>query len=302
MNDVKRFILPISIAVPALFAGIAIGHYASPAPQITPAQATASTSAEQDRASSNASKPAATPDDMAQSDASDADENQSNSNNIIARMKAALGRPNSRHTYATFSKLADSIDPKNVREVLAFADGLQNPQEKSMLLSLVIGRWAEFDPKAAIAYAQNIPPGTSRNWAITSAVSGWAERDANAASAWAQQLPPGAARDQAMQTIVSALAEKDPNAALAFLQTLPAGRSRQNLYWPIFTKWTATDPAAAAERALQLPAGSSRDSGSGIGLHLGELLADWAGTQSRTAEYLVDLGEQRSATRGGGRE
>ena len=29
MNDVKRFILPISIAVPALLAGIAIGHYAS---------------------------------------------------------------------------------------------------------------------------------------------------------------------------------------------------------------------------------------------------------------------------------
>ena len=30
MNDVKRFLWPIIMAIPALLAGIAIGHYTSP--------------------------------------------------------------------------------------------------------------------------------------------------------------------------------------------------------------------------------------------------------------------------------
>ena len=128
-----------------------------------------------------------------------------------------------------------------------------------MLISLFVGRWAELDPQAAIAYAQTLPAGTARNWAMTSAVGGWAEHDATAATAWVQQLPAGPARDQAMQTIVSALADKDPQAALAFLQNLPAGRNRQNLYWPIFSRWTMTDPVAAAERAMQMPGGANRD-------------------------------------------
>ncbi len=35
MNDVKRFLFPILIAAPALAAGIAIGHYTSPAPTLS---------------------------------------------------------------------------------------------------------------------------------------------------------------------------------------------------------------------------------------------------------------------------
>ena len=260
MNDVKRFILPISIAVPALLAGIAIGHYASPGVMPAPPAQRMNASAQETDASSGSPNLAPTLGVSSKAGSDDSDSaNAVSSDNIIARMKAALARPNSRHTYATFSKLADAIDPKNVRAVLAFAESLQKPQEKSMIVSLIVGRWAEFDAPGAIGYAESLPAGTSRNWAITSAVSGWAERDATAATAWAQQLPPGPARDQALQTIVSALAEKDPHAALTFLQTLPPGRNRQNLYWPIFSKWTAANPIAAAERAAQLPPGASRD-------------------------------------------
>ena len=46
--------------------------------------------------------------------------------------------------------IADAIDANNVREVLSFVEGLTKPQEKSMLVSLVVGRWAEFDPQSAI--------------------------------------------------------------------------------------------------------------------------------------------------------
>src|SRR3954452_8830082 len=143
---------------------------------------------------------------------------------VIAAIKSALARPGGRHAYATFSKLADSIDETDVRDVLAFVETLPKPQEKSLLTSLLVGRWAELDPQAALAYAQNLPLGSTRTWATTSAVSGWVERDIAAATAWAQQLAPGPMREQAMQTVVGALADKDPQAALAFVQNMPAGR------------------------------------------------------------------------------
>ena len=128
-----------------------------------------------------------------------------------------------------------------------------------MLISLFVGRWAELDPQAAIAYAQTLPAGTARNWAITSAVGGPWKYDTAAVHGLAQPLLHPVAIKRDMQTIVSALADKDPQAALTFLQSLPAGRNRQSLYWPIFSRWTMTDPVAAAERASQMPAGASRD-------------------------------------------
>src|SRR4051812_5231676 len=110
---------------------------------------------------------------------------------IIAKIKEALSHPGSRHTYATFSKLSETVDASNVRELLTFVQTLPKPQEKSMLVSLFVARWAELDPPAAIAYAQGLPAGVTRNWALTSAVSGWAERDPTGATAWVQQLPAG---------------------------------------------------------------------------------------------------------------
>ncbi|MGZ5503218.1 MAG: hypothetical protein ACXWGY_01030, partial [Chthoniobacterales bacterium] len=206
MNDVKRFLLPASIALVALLVGIAIGRQtlsrtpvSAAAPPVAPVTASTPFPA-------RIPLPSQTPATLAQAETTEPELSDNSAADIISRMKAALGRPPNRKTYATFSKLADSIDAKNVREVLSFVETLQKPQEKSMLVSLVVGRWSEFDPQGAIAYAQALPVGTSRNWATTSAIAGWAERDTAAATAWTQQLPPGPQREQAMQTIISALA------------------------------------------------------------------------------------------------
>src|SRR2546423_14874397 len=87
---------------------------------------------------------------------------------IIAKIKSALSHSGSRHTYATFSKLSETVDPSNLREVLAFVQTLPKPQEKGMLVSLFVARWAELEPAAALAYAEALPSGTARNWALTS--------------------------------------------------------------------------------------------------------------------------------------
>ena len=225
----QRFALPIFIAITALLTGVFIGRYTSSSTQVVPSRQNTRDSTE---AAANSLSPAPVSRHTPGS-ASDSKETvvAASSEDIISKIQTALTRSGSRHTYATFSKIAETVDATNVRDVLAFVQTLRKPQEKTMLISLFVGRWAELEPPAAIAYAQTIPAGTARNWAITSAVGGWAEKDPSAATAWAQQLPAGPARDQALQTIVSSLADKDPPAALTFLETLPPGRNRQRLYW-----------------------------------------------------------------------
>src|SRR3984893_18174672 len=212
----QRFALPLVIAITALLMGIVIGHYTVAPAKISSPRTDNPSSTETSTSPHSPAVPSR--DVVVEPDSSTAAVPSSES--IFFKIKAALGHSGSRRTYATFSKLADTVDANNVREVLAFVQTLPKPQEKSMLISLFVGRWAELDPQAAIAYAQTLPAGTGRNWAITSAVGGWAEHAPTAATAWAQQLPMGPARDQAMQTIVSTLADKDPQAALTFLQSL----------------------------------------------------------------------------------
>ena len=166
-----------------------------------------------------------------------------------------MARPSDRHGYLELSKLIDGIDPKNVRPVIDRFQTLPNQHDKSVYLAMLIARWAEGEPHAALAFAQTTGTVSDRKLTISAAVRAWAEKDATAAQAWVLQMPSGAERDRALQSIVSSLAETDPQAALNMLQTLPnTGGGRQNYYWPIFSRWASTDPITAAARAAALPA------------------------------------------------
>ena len=168
-----------------------------------------------------------------------------------------MAGPSDRHSYLEATKLIDGIDPKNIRPVIDAIQALPNQREKSIYLSMLVARWAEGEPQAALAYAQTTGPASDRRLMVSAAVRAWAEKDANAANAWVLQLPPGQERDYASQAVVSSLAETDPQAALTMLQTLPtAGQNRQNFYWPIFSRWASKDPVTASQQAAQLPPGS----------------------------------------------
>src|SRR6476659_6182508 len=105
MNDVKRFLWPMIFAIPALAAGVAIGHYTSFTPAVAPTPATATSSGPVIASTPIAQTPIA----ISQPDVPETEAADSSGENLIARIKSALGRPGNRRTYATFSKLADSI-------------------------------------------------------------------------------------------------------------------------------------------------------------------------------------------------
>src|ERR1041385_6685985 len=81
---------------------------------------------------------------------------------LIEKIQAALAKPGYRRTNAELAKVADLVNQNNVRDLLAFAETLTKRQEKQTLVSLLVGRWAEFDPQAAIAFVQSKPNDSSR--------------------------------------------------------------------------------------------------------------------------------------------
>ena len=299
----QRFALPIVIAITALLTGIFIGRYTSSSTQVVPPRQNTPSSTEP---AANSLRPApVSPRIPGVTSDSTAPAGPASSENIISKIQAALTRSGSRHTYATFSKIAETVDATNVGEVLAFVQTLRKPQEKSMLVSCSWGVG-----RSSIASGRRVRANSSGRH---SAKLGHyqrgrrlAEHDATAANTWAQQLPAGQARDQAMQTIVSALADKDPQAALAFLETLPAGRNRQNLYWPI----SALDDDRSVCGGGARPANPSRaqsryrapgdrcklgEPGSRSRFRLGKYAGAWTGPQYYAAKYFIGLGQQRSA-------
>ena len=163
---------PLIIGLVALVAGIVIDRIALPHSSVTPTASSAArissgsplstSTAGTNSTKKNASTESGTP------DGADDSKTQQTAQSAIAAIKLALANPNSRRNYGRLSKVIDALEKKELQEVIKFAEGLPKQQEKSMLVSMLVSRWAEFDPQAAIAYAQAAKAGSNeRNWAVT---------------------------------------------------------------------------------------------------------------------------------------
>src|SRR3977135_579344 len=157
----QRFALPIVIALTVLLIGIGIGRYTSSSREvIRPRSSNAANSNDAGPATSSVNLPAVSATRNSPSSKSKPPPSTDSTAQIIARIKDARSHSFSRHTYATFSKLAETVDASNIRALRSFVES-GPPREKSVVVSLFVGRWAEFDPSAAIAYAQSLPAGPS---------------------------------------------------------------------------------------------------------------------------------------------
>ena len=152
-----------------------------------------------------------------------------------------------RHAYADWQKLMDAMDPADFAPALALVEksGARNPRDS--LRGMLLAKWAQTDPAAALASANTVSNKSSREMAIMSVVNGWAEKDAVAATAWAQQLPPGQLRNQALGAVTGELAAVDPAAAFDLMKSTGANNAwRWGGLHQIFSSWVEKDPAAAS--------------------------------------------------------
>ena len=107
----QRFALPIVIAITALLTGVIIGRYTASSIGGVPSRRTNTRSSTDPAAATTSPNPppVSSRNSVAASE-STAPATADSSENIIAKIKEALTHPGSRRTYATFSKLAETVD------------------------------------------------------------------------------------------------------------------------------------------------------------------------------------------------
>jgi hypothetical protein len=164
------------------------------------------------------------------------------------------------------------------------ADAISSTQ-KSGLLGLAIGKWAQVDAPAAAEFLDHSPatgmgftlafhevaqqwaandPTAAMNWAIqhssgrgpsalSGAISGWWQKDPAAAEAYAAAHASGPEGQQFVSAVVSEIARQDPRKAAAWASGLPSSESRRQGYTMIAVQWAMNDPRAASEWAATLP-------------------------------------------------
>src|SRR4051794_7693902 len=111
----QRFALPIAIAFTALLIGIGIGrHTVSSSPAALSQRASAPAANAPPASTDPAKRDLASLNQNPAASKSKASSSPDSAENIIAKIKAGLTQFNSRHAYATFSKLAETTDASNI--------------------------------------------------------------------------------------------------------------------------------------------------------------------------------------------
>jgi hypothetical protein len=92
-------------------------------------------------------------------------------------------------------------------------------QVRTQLEEAFYSRWAEEDPKAAMAHARAEKDSQRKQQAVQAVLSGWAYADIAQLVAWMQQVPPGGLSDEEILAVLNPLIAEDPAAALELAQS-----------------------------------------------------------------------------------
>ena len=72
------------------------------------------------------------------------------------RITKARGEKDRAKRMALLSEAVQSLDPSLIRETLAEVEAMKDYRFRSQLRGMLLSRWGESDPKAALAYAQGL--------------------------------------------------------------------------------------------------------------------------------------------------
>lgn len=198
---------------------------------------------------------------------------------------------------------------------LAWARDQSDSAVRERLLSSIGFAVAQAHPDRAIAIAGELPPGRNR-WLLTSALAQtWVAQDPKAAFAWAQQLPAGEARDSAYAgfdtglgtsgrrsisgpgtrsgtsrirgggTAASSWSEEQSATFAVWLRTQRDGMTRDEAILEYVRQRGSAEPQAVGQLLSTLPGTATRDQA--IALQVDSLLS--SGSSREAADFLRTL-------------
>jgi hypothetical protein len=112
-----------------------------------------------------------------------------------------------------------------------------------------ISGWAQQDPRAALKWAHQFPPGVLREQLYTQTLFAWSQRDSASAAEWLLTMPNIPGRDAAASALSGSLVEHHPSLALALAQEIADETIRAERIENIGRRWLEAD-RTTAESAL----------------------------------------------------
>ncbi len=141
----------------------------------------------------------------------------------------------------------------------AWALGLEDPADRSIVAGAVASGMVAADPDGAFAWLQALPQDNRTLGAYSDFFRQWSTVDPLAASRKVLSLPFGEMRINAMTSIAASWADSDPTAALGWARSISETGARNRMLATVIGQWAATEPLLAAEAASEFPAGSIRN-------------------------------------------
>jgi hypothetical protein len=188
-------------------------------------------------------------------------------------------------------------------ELTAFVNGLASGDFAAALLSarklsrsdrnlaehLLVNRWAEIDPDAALAFAASNKDFSDITGAVFQQLAGGDLQDALSR---AQALTDPNMRYQALLGALGVMAEQDPVGALQLAATFGNFPNNEPLSQAIYRQWAAADPLAAASIAAQ------DTSSSGWRSPLTQVIHSWAAQDPQAAlSYALTITDPEAQSR-----
>jgi hypothetical protein len=132
---------------------------------------------------------------------------------------ATAGLPGGSGMTGAVGRLLTRIDQLGLAEAPAVYDAisrLRHARTRALLHDLLLYRWAELDPVAALDRIQNLPTADCAA-ACSTVFTAWARTDATGAKAACADIPGGAMADAAAAGLLDGMLAGDPAGAIAYL-------------------------------------------------------------------------------------
>jgi hypothetical protein len=216
---------------------------------------------------------------------------QADPTELLDRVRQALASADPADQAAVFSHLLADLVRADPQVAARFAETINHPGTRELVLHRVAQLWAEGDAGAALEWAGRLQASRERDALVTDVclrvceddpaeaaralqrhIAGdhphgglealaerWAERDFSTARDWALSQPAGSQRDRLIGRLAFHLAQDSPlEAATLVANEIPEGATQTEAVMTVLHRWAMRDPAAAAEWAGLFPEGELR--------------------------------------------
>ncbi len=149
------------------------------------------------------------------------------------------------------AEMAEPMADKDPQGTAAWL--IANPGEAATRqMDDVFEKWAEVNPREALASYETLPPGASRTNALAGLAGTLAEEDPKAAVALMDRYP-NDVTNEVVQSVVRESLRNDPNTAADQIARITDERQRDQMYSRTLGRWLARDPASAQAWLQQNP-------------------------------------------------